>query len=66
VEGTSLRALCAKEVCSKVGRKKTWLFERLRNDSDFPRPRYLGGRPVWFEHELDAWLVARPLIRERA
>lgn len=66
MENTPLRVLPVKGVCSKVGRKKTWLFERLREDPDFPRPRYLGSRPVWFEHELDAWLAERPFTREGA
>src|SRR5262245_30463057 len=26
----------------------------------FPRSRDIGGKSVWFEHEVDAWITSRP------
>ena len=49
--------LSPKQTCAKLSRKKSWLWDRLRNDPTFPRPAYFGPRsPVFFEHELEAWL----------
>lgn len=64
MENISSRALPTRGVCSKVGRKKTWLWDRVRNDPTFPKPRYMGSRPFWLEDELNVWLATRPLHRE--
>lgn len=51
------KCLSPKQTYTKFGRKKTWLWDRLKSDPTFPRPVYLGPRsPVFLEHELDAWL----------
>ena len=52
------RGLSPKKVCEKLSRKKSWLWQRLKTDPDFPRPVYLSpGAPLFFEHELDAYLA---------
>lgn len=39
-------------------RGNTWLWDKVKNDPKFPKPIYLGGRPVFLEHELDAYIRA--------
>lgn len=51
-------------VIAKLGRSAS-AFERLRRDPEksFPKPRDpFGGDPMWLEHEVDAWLLARPCL----
>lgn len=49
--------------CEKFDREKTWLWDKVKNDPEFPKPFYLApGAPVFLEHELDAWLLARPRV----
>lgn len=46
----------------KLGRKKTWLYDKLKHDPTFPRPVSLSdesGGPVYIEHELEAWMNSR-------
>jgi predicted DNA-binding transcriptional regulator AlpA len=31
--------------------------------SNFPRPRYLGRRPVWWRSDITSWINAQPLTR---
>ncbi len=41
----------------KFDRGLTWLWDKVRNDSDFPRPIYIGAKsPVFLESDLDAWV----------
>ena len=52
------QALTSKQTCRKLSRKKSWLWAGVKADPEFPRPVYLNpGAPVWFEHEVDAWLA---------
>ena len=52
------QALNSQQVCAKFSRKKSWLWDRLKSDSSFPRPLYLSpNAPVWIEAELDAYLI---------
>lgn len=41
----------------KLDRGNSWLWDRVKNDPDFPKPIYLGTSPVFLEHEIDAWLA---------
>ena len=56
-----LRCLKPAAAAAKLGRKTTWLYEKLKSDATFPRPVTLGDKsgPVFLEHELDEWLSAR-------
>ncbi len=51
------KCLSIKSACRKLDRGKSWLWDRIKNDAEFPKPMYLSsGSPVLLEHELDAWL----------
>lgn len=53
------RCLSPTEAAAKLGRGKSWLWAKIKNDPTFPKPVYLGPQaPVLLEHELDAWLSA--------
>lgn len=57
---TTQGARCLKPTAAaeKLGRGKSWLWDRLKHDPTFPRPVYLSPHaPVFLEHELDAWLA---------
>lgn len=46
------------EVMTRLRKRKTWLWARLKTDPTFPRPFYLSARePLFFQHEIDAWLL---------
>jgi predicted DNA-binding transcriptional regulator AlpA len=52
------RALTPRLVCEKFSRKKSWLWDRVKNDPTFPRPFYLSPRaPLFIESELDAYMA---------
>jgi len=52
--------LRAERAAAKFDRKKSWLWARLKDDKEFPKPIYLGkGAPVWIEAELDAYIAKR-------
>lgn len=49
--------LTASLVKKKLACGNTWLWERVKNDPDFPKPVYLGPhRPMWIEQQLDDFL----------
>ena len=51
------KCLTPKQVCDKLSRRKSWLWQRLKNDPNFPRPVYFGpSAPVFIEADLDEWL----------
>lgn len=46
------------KACAKFGRRNTWLWEKVKNDPDFPKPVYLGPRtPVFIEQHLDEYIA---------
>lgn len=52
------------EVMVRLRKKKTWLWSRLKTDPTFPRPFYLSPRePLFFQHEIDAWLATQAATR---
>lgn len=62
-----VKCLSPKQTCTKLSRRKSWLWDRIKTDPTFPRPMYFGARsPVFFEHELDAWLTAQSALTRRA
>lgn len=56
-----MRFLPPAAAAEKLGRKKTWLYEKLKNDPTFPRPATLGDKsgPVFLEEEIEAWMKSR-------
>lgn len=56
--GDSIRTLAPRGACEKFSKKKSWLWDKVKNDPEFPKPIYLSpGAPVFLEHELDAYLA---------
>ena len=53
-------------MCDKLACKKSWLYDRAKNDPSFPRPLRLGTVPRYIEAELDAWMVANTRRHEAA
>ena len=35
-----------------------WNWQR---DGAFPRSRKVGGKAMWFRHEIEAWMLSRPI-----
>lgn len=56
--------LRAREVCSRLGVKKT-LFYELQKGGEFPLPAKLGKASVWPEHEVEAYMAERMADRYR-
>lgn len=56
--------LRAKEVCERLGVKKTKLYALL-GEGDFPRPAKLGKASVWPEHEVEAFMAQKMEARYR-
>ena len=43
---------------AKFGKGNTWLWDKVKNDPDFPKPVYLGPKsPVFIEQHLDAYIA---------
>lgn len=54
----TLSGITPKRAGEKLGRKKSWLWDRVKNDPTFPRPVYLGPRaPIFIESEIDAYIM---------
>jgi predicted DNA-binding transcriptional regulator AlpA len=52
-----IQAMKVKAVAEKCGQSPRWVWSRLKNDPDFPKPFYASAhQPRWFKHEVDAWL----------
>lgn len=57
---TTIRIVRASNAPKKLGVGKT-RFYQLTKSHGFPKPVVLGARARgYYEHELDAWLAARP------
>ncbi len=62
----TLKMLRLPEVMDKVGLKTSKIYEMMA-EGTFPRSRLITGRSVgWFEHEIDEWLLARPVMNAMA
>ena len=58
----TLKMLRLPEVMDKVGLKTSKIYDMMA-EGTFPRSRLITGRSVgWFEHEIDEWLLARPVM----
>lgn len=54
-----IRFLTLKQVGEKLARRKTWLYDQVAHNPDFPRPRVLNGRKVFLAHEIDAFMLGQ-------
>lgn len=51
------------QVCQRVGLSQATIYRRMEKE-DFPLPVNMGGGSVrWYEHEIQAYLLARPRIK---
>ena len=63
LDAAKIKILRLPEVVSRIGLKRSSIYQRIKT-GDFPQPMPLGPRAVgWLEHEIDAWLKARMLMR---
>lgn len=52
------KVLTPRLACQKLSKKKSWLWDRVRNDPRFPKPIYTSPRsPLFIEAELDAYIA---------
>jgi prophage regulatory protein len=62
----TLKMLRLPEVMDKVGLKTSQIYAMMA-EGTFPSARQITGRAVgWFEHEVDEWLLARPVMTAMA
>jgi len=62
----TLKMLRLPEVMDKVGLKTSKIYDMMAEGS-FPRSRIITGRSVgWIEHEVDEWVLSRPVTEPRA
>ena len=65
----SIKVLRVKDVTAKTGLARSTIYDRLSNsspryDNTFPKPLKIGKSAVgWFEHEVEAWLLAQSNLR---
>jgi predicted DNA-binding transcriptional regulator AlpA len=62
----SNRYLSIPRVCDKLSRKKTWVYDRVKNDPTFPRPLKLGAWQVFIESQIDEWVMLQAQQRQAA
>jgi len=61
------KCLTPQSVCEKLNRKRSWLFARVKNDPDFPKPIYFSPKAlVFLDVEINAWLSAQAVKSGRA
>ena len=66
---SSIKLLRLKDVTDKTGLARSTIYDRLNNsspryDNTFPKSIKIGKSAVgWFEHEVDAWLIAQSNLR---
>lgn len=54
---TALTILRRKQVEARTGLARSTIYDRLRNDPEFPKPVSIGARAVgWIESEIQQWL----------
>ncbi len=56
------RFISKAEVLDRVAASYPSVWQWMR-DGKFPRSRELGGKSVWLESEIEAWINARPRRR---
>ena len=63
---TNDRALRLREVISRVGMSRTWIYDRVA-EGEFPAPVKIGQRAsAWLESEVNEWLRERAAQRDRS
>lgn len=50
------------EVLDRVAASYPTIWQWMR-EGKFPRSRELGGKAVWLEHEIEGWILSRPVRR---
>jgi predicted DNA-binding transcriptional regulator AlpA len=53
------RGIEKRELLAKIPLSYPTIWKRMR-EGLFPRSRVIGGRTIWLESEIDAWLAALP------
>ena len=59
-----IQASHVRELCGGVS--DMWLWRRLKDDPQFPRPVYIARRRFWREADVLAWLEAQAQHGEAA
>jgi predicted DNA-binding transcriptional regulator AlpA len=59
---TPPRLICKAEVLDRIGLSYPTVWNLMRRN-EFPRAREMGGKTVWIESEVDAWILSRPIRR---
>ena len=50
-----MKFLCMKEVEAKIGFKKSWIHERVKQGM-FPPPIKIGGASRWLSSDIEVWM----------
>ena len=53
------RYLSIARVCDKLSRKKSWLYDKIKTDPNFPQSLRLGSWQVFKESQIDDWVTTR-------
>jgi len=56
------RLLSRRQLLERVPLSYTSIWLRMRAGT-FPRSVDMGGKPAWFEHEIDAWMASLPPMK---
>ena len=54
-----LQYMSKRQVCARLQVSSVTLWNWMK-DGEFPRSRKVGGKAMWFKHEVDAWMRAQP------
>jgi predicted DNA-binding transcriptional regulator AlpA len=56
---SAINCLSAAKVMEKLSRKKSWFWQQVRTNPQFPQPVRLPGtsRPVWLESDIDEFVM---------
>jgi predicted DNA-binding transcriptional regulator AlpA len=46
--------------CKRLSCGRTWLYQQIKSNSDFPRPVIVGSRQYFKDTEIDQWISALP------
>ena len=59
----SLRLLRVRDVSEKTGLSRAYIY-KLERQGEFPQRRQISENCVgWLEHEVDAWVLSRPVVK---
>jgi predicted DNA-binding transcriptional regulator AlpA len=64
IELKPIRYITTDEVLKRMGISKTFFFNKLVKQPDFPKPKILGGnRRMWrfLENEIDLYMLGLPI-----